>query len=171
MWTEGENVRRNFSELTCKNLIIKEGAMREVIVIKSSNIESIPLAAATGKEAGTMKRMVYPHTVGAEQLFFGIAEINPGYSPHRWHRHTYDKAAGYDAGYSKDFEGVYYIISGSGVAQWKMEDGEIKEIQVSAGDAIFFPPDVAEHQVLNNSNEKMVIAMCGSPPDHLRLLK
>jgi oxalate decarboxylase/phosphoglucose isomerase-like protein (cupin superfamily) len=143
--------------------------MKEVIVIKSSDIRPDPLARVAGKETGVVKRVVYPHNVGAKQLFFGIAEINPGYSPHHWHRHTYYKAEGFDAGYSKDFEGVYYIISGSGVAQWKMEDGEIKEIQVSAGDTIFFPPDVAEHQVVNKGTEKMIIAMCGSPPDHLKL--
>ena len=51
-----------------------------------------------------MRRMVYPHTVGTKQLFFGIAEINPGYSPHRWHRHTHDKAEGYEAEVVRDGE-------------------------------------------------------------------
>jgi oxalate decarboxylase/phosphoglucose isomerase-like protein (cupin superfamily) len=145
--------------------------MKDVRVIKCSDIEPDPLPGFTGKEAGIMRRMVYPHTVGTKQLFFGITEINPGYSPHRWHRHTHDESEGYAADYSKIFEGVYYIISGSGVAQWKTEDGQIKEIKVSAGDAVYFPPDVAEHQVLNNGTEKMVITMCGSPPHKLKLKK
>ena len=145
--------------------------MKEVIVVRSSDVKPDLLAGVTGKEAGIMRRLVYPHTVGTKQLFFGIAEINPGFSPHRWHRHTHDKADGYEADYLKDFEGVYYIISGSGVAQWKTEDGKIKEIKVSAGDAVYFPPDVAEHQVLNNGTEKMVITMCGSPPHILKLGK
>jgi uncharacterized RmlC-like cupin family protein len=143
--------------------------MREVKVIKSTDIESDQLPGANMKEAGIMKRIVYSHTVGAKQLFFGIVEINPGYSPHRWHRHTYDKADGYEAVYSKGFEGVYYIISGNGVAQWKTEDGQIEEIEVGAGDTLFFPPDVAEHQLLNNGTQKIIITMCGSPPHKLKL--
>jgi len=145
--------------------------MKDVKVIKCSDIEPDPLPGANAKEAGIMKRIVYLHTVGAKQLFFGVVEINPGYSPHRWHRHTYDKAEGYEAAYSKDFEGVYYIISGSGVAQWKAEDGQIKETRVGAGDTLFFPPDVAEHQLFNNGTEKMIITMCGSPPHKLKLKK
>ena len=145
--------------------------MKEVIVVRSSDVKADLLAGVTGKEAGIMRRMVYPHTVGTKQFFLGIAEINPGYSPHRWHRHTHDESEGYAADYSNTFEGVYYIISGSGVAHWKTEDGQIKEIKVNAGDAVYFPPDVAEHQVLNNSTEKMLITMCGSPPHNLKLGK
>jgi len=137
--------------------------MKDVIVIKLSDIEPVQLTATPGKEAGVVRRIANPKTVGTKQLFFNIAEVNPGYSPHRWHRHTFDKAKGVELIYPADFEAVYYIVSGTGVAQWKTEDGQIKEISVSSGDTIFFPPDVAEHQVLNNGTEKMIIAQCGSP--------
>lgn len=65
--------------------------------------------------------------------------------------------------YPKNFEEVYHIISGNGVIQWKTEDGKTKEEKVSAGDTIFFPIGVAEHQLLKNGTEKMILAIFGSP--------
>lgn len=137
--------------------------MVDIVVIRSGDIESKTLAGASTKDAGWMKRIVYPPHIITKGPFLGIAEVNPGYSVHRWHRHVSDKAEGYEVVYHKDFESMYYIVSGSGVIQWKTEDGKITEEKVSAGDTIFFPIDAAEHQLLNNGTEKMLLVISGSP--------
>ena len=143
--------------------------MVDVKIIRSGDAESKPLPGASGKDEGWIKRVVYPPHALTKGLFMGVSEFNPGYSVHRWHRHIRDKAEGYEVVYPKDFEEIYYIVSGSGVAQWKTEDGQIKEEKVSAGDTIFLPVDVAEHQLLNNGAEKMVVVFCGNPTPKVTL--
>ena len=143
--------------------------MVDVKIIRSGDAESTPLPGASGKDAGWIKRVVYPPHARTKGLFMGVSEFNPGYSVHRWHRHIRDKAEGYEVVYPKDFEEIYYIVSGNGVAQWKTEDGQIKEEKVSAGDTIFLPVDVAEHQLLNNGTEKMVVVFCGNPTPKVTL--
>jgi len=143
--------------------------MIDVKILRSIDIESQPLPAAQ-KNAGWIKRIIYPPNVVTKGAFMGIAEINPDHSPHRWHTHTADKGEGYEAVYPKDFEEIYYIVSGSGVVQWKTEEGKIKEEKVSAGDAIFFPVGVAEHQLFNNGSEKIFMVFCGSPTPKITLI-
>ncbi len=93
----------------------------------------------------------------------GVSEVNPGYSIHRWHRHTSDKAEGYSVTYPESFEEIYHIIRGTGVIQWKTGGGKISEKPVGPGDTLWFPAGVVEHQLLNNGPEKMYIVFCGSP--------
>jgi quercetin dioxygenase-like cupin family protein len=45
------------------------------------------------------------------------------------------------------------------------------EEKVSAGDTIFLPVNVAEHQLLNNGTEKMFVIFCGSPTPKVKLTK
>jgi mannose-6-phosphate isomerase-like protein (cupin superfamily) len=136
--------------------------MEDVKIFRSRDIESRS-HPADGENAGWIKRIIYPPHIITKGTFMGIGEVNPGYSPHRWHTHTSDKAEGYEVVYPNDFEEFYYIVSGNGVVQWKAEDGKIKEEKVSAGDAIFFPVGVAEHQLFNNGTEKIVMVFGGSP--------
>ena len=99
----------------------------------------------------------------------GVSEVNPGYSIHRWHRHVTDKAEGYQVVYPENFEEVYHIIRGSGVIQWKPEKGGMREEKVKAGDTVFLPVDVVEHQLLNTGTEKMYLVFCGSPTPRVTL--
>lgn len=145
--------------------------MEDVKIFRSSEIESIHLIGAGSPKGGWMKRIIYPENVVTKRTFFGLAEVNPGYSPHRWHTHTTDKAEGYEVVYPKDFEEIYYIISGRGIVQWNSEDGKINEEKVNAGDTIFFPTGVAKHQLLNNGTEKIVMVFCGSPTSKVTLTK
>ena len=145
--------------------------MVEVKIVRSEDVNSSPLPGVKEKEAGWIKRMVYPPQVATRGPFLGCAEVQPGYSVHRWHRHTRDQGEGFVVVYPKGFEEIYYIVSGSGVIQWKTEEGKIKEEKVGAGDAIFLPFDVAEHQLLNNGNEKMFVVYAGSPPPHVTFTK
>lgn len=138
--------------------------MKEPKVFRLSEIPENPLAGAGDREAGWQKRIIYPHNVKTNGTFFGIVEVKPGYSPHRWHTHSHDKFQSFEVDYPKGFEEVYYIISGSGVVQWRTEDGKTKEQKVAAGDTIFFPEGIGEHQLFNNGAKKIVLAYCGSPP-------
>jgi mannose-6-phosphate isomerase-like protein (cupin superfamily) len=137
--------------------------MEDVRIFRSNEIDPLPLIGSKGTEEGWMKRVIYPQNVATKGVFFGVAEVNPGHSPHRWHNHVADKAEGYEVVYPENFEEIYYIVSGTGVVQWSTEDEKIKEEKVTAGDVVFFPAGVAKHQLLNNGTEKIVMVFCGTP--------
>ena len=143
----------------------------EIKIIMSNEIEAAPLPGAGGAKAGFIKRIVYPPHVISKGSFLGVAEFNPGFSGHRWHTHTHDKAEGYEVVYPENFEEIYYMVSGRGVIQWKTPDGKIKEEKVGPGDTMFMPVGVAEHQLLNTGTEKIVIVFCGYPTAKVTLTK
>lgn len=115
------------------------------------------------KEVGQVKKII-----ATEKYFFNVAEVNPGFSPHHWHRHTKYRAGGYEVEYPGDFEEFYFILSGRGIIQWKTESGEVREQEVGPGDTIHTPAGVVEHQLLNNSTEKIRLAVVGVPPPRRR---
>ena len=121
--------------------------------VKPQNIRGLP------KEAGQIKKIIT-----AERFFFNVDEIAPGHSPHHWHKHDQYVHEGILVEYPADFEEIYFVLSGTGVIQWKTESGEIQEQQVGPGDTIHMPPDVVEHQLLNNGAESIRIAVVGVPP-------
>jgi mannose-6-phosphate isomerase-like protein (cupin superfamily) len=136
--------------------------MADIKVVRSKNVESRPLPGSK-TDAGWMKRLIYPPNAEPKRVHMGISEVLPGHSPHRWHSHTIDKGEGYQIIYPEGFEEIYFIVRGTGVVQWKTGDGKIKEEKVEAGDAVFFPSNVPEHQLLNSGTEKMFIVYCGGP--------
>jgi oxalate decarboxylase/phosphoglucose isomerase-like protein (cupin superfamily) len=143
--------------------------MKKPIVIKASEVEKTT-PPAVGKEAGWMQRIAYPSdSMLTKGVFLGVCEINPGYCVHRWHEHTTDQAAGYEVTYPEGFEEIYYMVNGTATIQWKTNKGEILEEQVSAGDAVYFPEGVAEHQLLNNGKEKMFVVFCGNLPPQVKM--
>jgi len=144
--------------------------MPDITIIRSSDVESTP-PPAHGKEAGWIKRIIYPPHVKTKGLILGVSEVNPGYAVHRWHRHVSDKAEGYEVVYPKDFEEIYYIVRGSGAMKWKTEDGNIDEELVSAGDAVFIPVEAAEHELFNSGSEKMLVVFCGYPTPKVTFTK
>jgi mannose-6-phosphate isomerase-like protein (cupin superfamily) len=144
--------------------------MAEIKVVRSKDVESDTLPDAK-QEVGFLKRIIYPHKVPAKGFFFGVGEAKTGYSIHRWHSHTIDRAKGLKVVYPKNFEELYYIVRGRGVVQWKTKDGGIQEEKVRAGDTILFPPGVPKHQLLNTGNQKMFVVLCGSPPIKVTLRK
>jgi mannose-6-phosphate isomerase-like protein (cupin superfamily) len=136
--------------------------MTAIRVIREKEVPSRPLPGAE-EEAGAVKRIIYPPNVMTRGVFMGIGSANPGYSPHRWHAHHHDEAEGYEVDYPEDFEEIYFILNGSGLIQWKDEEGTIEEKEVGPGDTIFMPVGVPEHQLFNSGKEKMTILFCGSP--------
>jgi oxalate decarboxylase/phosphoglucose isomerase-like protein (cupin superfamily) len=136
--------------------------MAQLRIVKSDEVQAQNIRGF-GKEAGQIKRMV-----ATEKFFFNIDEVRPGFSPHHWHRHTKYTTEGYEVEYPPDFEEIYFILSGRGVIQWKSDSGEIQEQQVGPGDAIHMPPDVVEHQLLNNGTETIRLAVVGVPPPRRR---
>ena len=113
---------------------------------------------------GFLKRIIYPHSTPANGFAFGYGEVPPGKSLHRWHNHSGDTAKGLRVIYAEGFEELYFILKGTGVVQWKDDDGQIKETEVQPKDTILFKPGVPDHQVLNNGDEDMLIAYVACPP-------
>jgi oxalate decarboxylase/phosphoglucose isomerase-like protein (cupin superfamily) len=132
--------------------------MTQLKIVRSDEVQPQNIRGL-GKEAGQIRKVVT-----TEKLFFNVDEVNPGFSPHHWHRHDRYRHEGYEVEYAADFEEIYFILSGQGVIQWKTESGEVQEQQVGPGDTIHMPADVVEHQLLNNGTEPIRLAVVGVPP-------
>lgn len=65
--------------------------MGDIKIVKLNEVNVQPLPGIKRKEgwekAGWVKRIIYPPNVITKGIFFGVSEINPGYSPHGWHTH------------------------------------------------------------------------------------
>ena len=138
--------------------------MAQLNIVRSDDVQPQNIRGL-GKEAGQIKRVI-----ATEKLFFNVDEVNPGFSPHHWHKHDRYRHEGYEVEYADDFEEIYFILSGRGVMQWKTESGEIRSQAVGPGDAIHMPPGVVEHQLLNDGNETIRLAVVGVPPPRRRKL-
>lgn len=113
---------------------------------------------------GRIRRIVYPATVGSVKIFLGIAEVAPGEAPHVFHRHTREVVGGVELSYADDFEEFYYVVAGEGTMQWNTADGARCETPVAAGDAVYFPPGVMEHRILNTGAAMLRVLYGGTPP-------
>ena len=133
--------------------------MTEPQIIRSQDCEPHPLHGE-----GKIKRIIYPTTVGSKKLFVGIAEVGMGEAPHVFHRHGTEIVGTTRLDYAEDFEEFYYVVSGSGTMQWILPDGSLREAAVSAGDAVYMPPGVVEHRVLNTGSSLLQVLYGGSPP-------
>lgn len=132
--------------------------MAQLNIVKAGDVQPQNIRGF-GKEAGQVKRII-----ATPKFYFNVDEVNPGYSPHHWHRHDRYKTETHRVEYPADFEEIYFILSGCGVIQWKTDSGEVREQQVEPGDTIYMPPDVVEHQLLNNGTETIRLAVVGVPP-------
>lgn len=113
---------------------------------------------------GRIRRIVYPATVGSVKIFLGIAEVAPGEAPHVFHRHGREVVGDTELSYAPDFEEFYYVESGEASMQWRTADGVLQEAPVVAGDAVYFPPDVMEHRILNTGHAMLRVLYGGTPP-------
>ena len=113
---------------------------------------------------GTIRRAIYPDTVGSARLFVGLAEFGPGTAPHVFHRHGTEVIRDRRLTYAPDFEEFYFVVDGSGVMQWKLGDGRLLEEAVEAGDSIYMPPGVVEHRIFNTGSGLMRVLYGGAPP-------
>jgi mannose-6-phosphate isomerase-like protein (cupin superfamily) len=132
--------------------------MAELKIVKTGEVQPQNIRGL-GREAGEIRRII-----ATEKFFFNVDEVNPGFSPHHWHKHTKYRSEGVEVEYAADFEEIYFILSGRGVIQWKSDTGEVREQEVGPGDTIHMPPGVVEHQLLNNGKEKIRLAVVGVPP-------
>jgi len=111
---------------------------------------------------GYGKRMISSPVSG--KMAMGILYAERGKSPHRWHTHgKMDKSGSYEIHYPRGFEEGYLIVQGEGVVQWKV-NGKIYEEKMGTGDAVYFPPGVVEHQLLNNSDKPLAVVYAFAPP-------
>jgi len=133
----------------------------EPVIIHSEDVE---LKIFPG--GGRAKRLIHPSTVGPTKLYFGVIEVDPGLSPHRWHTHTIDRGDGFEVLYTEDYEEAYYIIRGKGTMYWKAGDEE-RSKKVGEGDAIHLPIGVAKHQMTNTGRETMLMVWFATPPTRI----
>lgn len=138
--------------------------MANIRIVRSHDVLPTLLPGSESKQAGWIKRILYSPDVEAKSILMGIAEVNPGYSPHRWHSHTTDETGSYHVIYPENFEEAYYILEGEGMVQWTEGDGTVSETKVGVGDTIFFPIGAPKHQLLNDQKEKIVVLFVGGPP-------
>ena len=118
--------------------------------------------------SGSLRRAIYPDTVGSRRLFVGVAEFAPGTAPHVWHRHAAERIGNRELSYAGDFEEFYFVVDGSGEMQWRFDDGVQRSVPVSAGDAVYFPPGVVEHRIFNSGQTRMKVLYGGTPPASVR---
>lgn len=110
------------------------------------------------------RRMIHPNTGCSDAFFMGVATVEVGKSPHSWHKHVgVERGPGFCLEFPPGFEEAYIIIRGKGTVQWKVEN-RVMERQVDAGDAVFLPKGMGDHQLLNTGNEPMVLVFGGAPP-------
>jgi oxalate decarboxylase/phosphoglucose isomerase-like protein (cupin superfamily) len=133
--------------------------MSEPIVVHPNDVEDVVWPGG-----GKGKRMITPYIPGSRNLLMGIIYVEPGKSPHRWHKHTYDRSDTFEIIYPDNFEEGYLIIKGEGILRWKVDNNMIKEAEIKEGDAIYFPPNVVMHELINTSNEIMIVVYAGAPP-------
>ncbi len=129
----------------------------ELQVIRAE--DTAPQDMRGGKANGQVWRIL-----ATDKFFFNVDDVQPGHSPHHWHRHVKYRTETHEVDYPPDFEEVYYILSGHGVIQWKTESGEVREQAVGPGDMVYTPADVVEHQLLNNGTEVIRMVVVGVPP-------
>jgi len=138
--------------------------MAQLKIVKADDVKPQNIRGF-GKEAGQVQRII-----ATDKFFFNVDEVSPGYSPHHWHKHDKYRTESHEVVYHADFEEIYFILSGHGVVQWKTDSGEVREQAVGPGDTIHMPPDVVEHQLLNNGTEKIRLAVVGVPPPSRKAL-
>jgi mannose-6-phosphate isomerase-like protein (cupin superfamily) len=127
-------------------------------------VRSQDFAAHALHGEGTIRRAIYPDTVGSRSLFIGLAEFPPGTAPHVFHRHGTERVGTRRLTYAKDFEEFYFVVDGHGTMQWRTEDGRLFEEPVAPGDAVYMPPGVVEHRVFNSGGSPMRVLYGGTPP-------
>lgn len=119
---------------------------------------------------GTIKRAIYPDTLGSVRLFIGLAEFGTGTAPHVFHRHGTETIGGKRLTYAPEFEEFYFVVTGSGVMQWKLDDGQLVEEPVAAGDSIYMPRGVVEHRIVNTGVGTMRVLYGGTPPARIETI-
>lgn len=117
---------------------------------------------------GTLWRAIYPDLAGSRRLFVGLAEFAPGTAPHVFHRHGSEVVGAPGARrrltYAADFEEFYFVVDGEGELQWRLAAGGECRAPLAQGDAVYFPPGVAEHRVFNTGTRTMKVLYGGTPP-------
>jgi mannose-6-phosphate isomerase-like protein (cupin superfamily) len=128
-------------------------------------IHSAEVPEYTPPGGARLRRLIHPNTGCSKVFQMAILVVDPGKSPHRWHRHMGSDSGpgGFSVEYAPGLEEAYIIIHGNGVLQWKV-GGKVIEKNVNEGDAIFFPSECVEHQLLNTGSKPMLIALGASPP-------
>jgi len=150
-------------------------------VTASPDAETEPVVLRAGSHpshglhgTGAIRRVIYPDLAGSRKLFIGLAEFEPGTAPHVFHRHGTEVVGApgqrRELSYASDFEEFYFVVAGRGEMQWRLADGTERALPVAEGDAVYFPPGVAEHRIFNTGHANMKVLYGGTPPAAIRVL-
>lgn len=113
---------------------------------------------------GSIRKLVYPDTVGSQKLFIGLAIVPPGEAPHVFHRHGVEEHGTTRIEYADEFEEFYFVVAGSGEMQWIEDNGSQTASEVKQGDAIYMPRGCLAHRIFNSGATEMRVLYGGTPP-------
>ncbi len=99
---------------------------------------------APAPNARTLKHLAAPWTIGSQNLWMGLSEIDPGSSsnPHAHERN----------------EEVFYVVDGEGVVE--VDD---ERVDVAPGSVVVVPPGQV-HRLVNRGARTLKVLCCAAPP-------
>ncbi len=105
-------------------------------------VDDVPGIRADHPYARTLKHLITPWTLGSEQLWVGLSEVDGGSSSNR-HSHANEEA--------------FFVISGRGAIE--VGNGRV---EVRPGSAVLAPSG-QPHRLVNEGNEPMRVLCCAAP--------
>ena len=109
--------------------------------VREQDIEAIRAPAPNPR---TLKHLAAPWTIGSQNIWLGLSEVDPGSSSNA---HSHERN-----------EEVFYVVSGEGFV--RVDD---ERQAVSAGSVIVIPPG-STHQLENSGDEVLKVVCSVSPP-------
>lgn len=106
--------------------------------------QDVPAIRAPAPNPRTLKHLAAPWTIGSQNLWVGLSEVDAGSSsnPHAHERN----------------EEVFYVVSGAGVIEVGRERAE-----VGPGSVVVVPPGET-HRLVNTGREVLKVLCSVSPP-------
>jgi mannose-6-phosphate isomerase-like protein (cupin superfamily) len=105
-------------------------------------VDDVPEIRADPPHARTLKHLITPWTLGSEQLWLGLSEVDVGSSSNR-HSHANEEA--------------FFIIAGRGAVE--VGNGRVA---VAPGTAVLVPGG-QPHRLVNEGDEPMRVLCCAAP--------
>jgi mannose-6-phosphate isomerase-like protein (cupin superfamily) len=102
---------------------------------------------APAPHARTLKHLAAPWTIGSQNLWVGLSEVDPGSSSNA---HSHERN-----------EEVFYVVQGAGVIEVGSEG-----VEVGPGSVVVVPPG-ATHRLVNSGAEVLKVLCSVSPPFEL----
>jgi mannose-6-phosphate isomerase-like protein (cupin superfamily) len=105
-------------------------------------VDDVPGTRADPPYSRTLRHLITPWTLGSQQLWLGLSEVDVGSSSNR-HSHANEEA--------------FFVISGRGAVE--VGSGRV---EVSPGSAVLAPGG-QPHRLVNEGDEPMRVLCCAAP--------